>query len=236
MDTGKLILSGALPGQSNMDLDESLLTGFPPGGRPVLRLYRWSPPALSLGYFQKPAEVADLELCRRRGIQVVRRPTGGGAILHDRELTLSLFLPLSHPLLDCPLEESYLRVTRPLAELCRAEGAEVAFRGGARPARHAENCFAGSACPDLVFDGRKLFGSAQRRKGGAMLFHGSLLLGLDRPLWEAVFQDRLGEGFTCLEEVLGRPVAAEGLVEPLVRAYERLLGCRLLLDKTPPAC
>jgi lipoate-protein ligase A len=225
-----------MSGQANMDMDEALLEGFPTGGGPILRFYQWDRPTLSLGYFQKAEEVADLAYCASKGVPVVRRPTGGGAILHHLEFTLSLFLPLNHPLLACTLPESYLVISRPVAEVLRGLGAAVSFRGEASKDKHAANCFAGQACPDLVHQGRKIFGSAQRRKNGAMLFHGSLLLGLDKELWQGVFGQRLGQGFSCLADILDRPVEFSQLREPLAKAYENLLGQALILDKNPVPC
>jgi lipoate-protein ligase A len=225
-----------MSGQANMDLDESLLESFPKGGEPILRFYQWDRPTLSLGYFQKPEEVADLAYCAKAGVPVVKRPTGGGAILHDQEFTLSLFLPLSHPLLSGPIEDSYLILSRPILFALRGLGVDTRFRGGQDGQVHAANCFAGASCPDLVHESRKLFGSAQRRKKGAMLFHGSLLLGLNRPLWQGVFGQNVGTGFTSLSEILGRPVPVASLVEPLKMAYEGLLGVPLCVDKTPAAC
>src|SRR4051794_9669315 len=87
----RLIVSPALSGPANMAIDEALLNSFDPAGsQPVLRLYNWDPPALSLGRFQKAAEVLDLVRCRNERIDIVRRITGGGVIYHADELTYSL--------------------------------------------------------------------------------------------------------------------------------------------------
>jgi lipoate-protein ligase A len=173
-----------------MGIDGSLLEE----GLPVLRLYRWLKPTLSLGYFQKISEVADEGFLQAQGLDWVQRPTGGGAILHDRELTFSLTLPAAHPALRGGINESYLELTRPLLEILRSLKLDASFRGEG-PAIKAANCFAGAACPDIVVGGKKVFGSAQRRKGHAVLLHGSLLFSIDQALWQGVFGANYGQGF-----------------------------------------
>lgn len=183
-----------------MAADAALLERAISGDGPFLRIYGWSRPTLSLGYFQKESEVAEAGACQRLGVDVVSRFTGGGAILHHHEATFAIALPASHPLAKLDVNESYLALTKPLLELLRQHGVAAKFRGGEEPVLKTPNCFAGSACPDLVVQGRKLFGSAQRRKQGAVLQHGSLLLDIDQALWAGVFGPRLGSGFISLAE------------------------------------
>lgn len=191
---------GNLPGAENMARDLALLDRARAGEGPFLRLYGWSRPTLSLGYFQREEDVAEAGAAARLGVDVVRRCTGGGAILHHRELTLAVALPATHPWAALSINASYLEITRPLLDLLRRHGIEACFRGEG-PARKAANCFAGSACPDVVVRGKKLFGSAQRRRQGAVLQHGSLLLGLDQELWAGIFGPRLGDGFVSLDQI-----------------------------------
>jgi lipoate-protein ligase A len=191
---------GSLPGAENMARDLVLLERAIAGEGPFLRVYGWARPTLSLGYFQREEDVAEAGAAARLGVDVVRRFTGGGAILHHRELTYAIALPASHPWASLGVNESYLEITRPLLSLLRSRGVETRYRGEGTPALKAANCFAGSACPDLVADGRKLFGSAQRRRQGAVLQHGSLLLDIDADLWAGVFGPRLGTGFISLAE------------------------------------
>ncbi len=220
----RLIVSGPQEGARNMALDSALMECMPAGGVPVLRLYAWSRPTLSLGYFQKPGEVADLDFAGRAGVDLVRRPTGGGAILHHLELTLCLVLPAGHALLEGSVPDSYLRLGRPVVEALRGLGLEASFRGGGAGERHAANCFSGLACPDVVVGGRKIFGSAQRRRRQAGLFHGSLLLDLDEALWRGVFGPNLGGGFTSLGRELGREAGWEDLAARIAGGYRGLLG------------
>lgn len=191
---------GPLPGAENMARDLALLERAIAGEGPFLRVYRWARPTLSLGYFQREEDVAEAGAAARLGVDVVRRFTGGGAILHHRELTYAVVLPASHPWALLGVNDSYLEITRPLLTLLRSRGVEVRYRGEETQAVKAANCFAGTACPDLVAEGRKLFGSAQRRRQGAVLQHGSLLLDIDPGLWAGVFGPRIGSGFISLAE------------------------------------
>jgi len=228
----RIILDGDRPGPANMALDQSLLDLAK--DQAVLRLYGWSPACLSLGYFQELDQVCDPAFVRAAGLGLARRPTGGGAILHQHELTLSLALPAAHPACGLALEESYGFLTQPLVELLAGLGLESRLRGAgsseARPPSHkasagqAANCFAGSASTDLLCGQSKVFGSAQRRRPHALLFHGSLLLDIDQALWQGAFGSRLGQGFTCLRAQLGRRVQAASLAGPLAQGYARSLN------------
>jgi len=169
---------GALPGALNMARDEALLLLR---GAPTLRFYRWERPTLSLGYFQ-PAADLPLAAVRARGAEVLRRPTGGKAILHEHELTYSLCAPESGALAGGPSAAMRAVHEALAAELGRQAGAEVAVRGA--PALQSDRpgsawCFEDSSPLDLALGGRKLLGSAARRRGGWILFHGSLVL--ERP-------------------------------------------------------
>jgi lipoate-protein ligase A len=193
---------GALVGAENMARDARLLERCIAGEGPFLRVYGWARPTLSLGYFQREEDVAEAGAAERLGVDCVRRFTGGGAILHQHELTYAVALPAGHPWARLDVTASYLEITRPLVGLLRSRGLDVSFRGGTEAPRKTENCFAGAACPDLVVQGRKILGSAQRRRQGALLQHASLLLDVDLALWSALFGGRLGAGFIGLAEAL----------------------------------
>jgi lipoate-protein ligase A len=158
---------------------------------PTLRFYGWSPPAVSVGRFQTLEGIA-VEEVHRRGWELVRRPTGGRAVLHHREVTYSLVLP-SSAVGGAGIRTSYDVLVAALNEGLRTllEGTPHAL--GAPPpacdarANRAVNCFAlAGECDTLVADG-KLVGSAQARLDGALLQHGSVLLDADPEVWTAVF-------------------------------------------------
>jgi lipoate-protein ligase A len=173
----RLILDWDVEPGRNMALDEALLLSRDP--RPTLRLYTWSPAALSLGYFQRWDDVRPaLELAP--GATPVRRMTGGGAIHHADELTFAITAPLDHPLYRGPVADSYRRVHTAIAGALARLGPSPALRAATpatsdRPA--SPMCFHRSVAVDLVWDGAKGLGSAQRRTGGRVLHHGSLKIG-----------------------------------------------------------
>ncbi|MDR1428884.1 MAG: lipoate--protein ligase family protein [Spirochaetaceae bacterium] len=149
----------------NMGLDQALLEGAA-AGLPCLRFYGWKPLAVSVGYFQGLDEEVNLFSCGERGVDVVRRLTGGGAVFHNAELTYSLTLPLTHPLAGGSIQESY-------GILC------------AGIVRGLENLgIAASFVPinDIEYKGKKISGNAQTRKMGALLQHGTVLLDNDPEL------------------------------------------------------
>ena len=160
-----------------MALDEALLdTVAEDPSFALLRTYGWTEPTLSLGYFQ-PIAQAEADP-RWHGVPVVRRPTGGGAIWHHHELTYALVVPAAHPLAR-PAAALYHAVHSALAALLRRHGVDTAPRGAAPPSPSAPRpflCFADRDPEDLVCQGAKIVGSAQRRRSGAILQHGSMLL------------------------------------------------------------
>jgi lipoate-protein ligase A len=170
----RLIIDGAAEGATQMAIDEALLESAAGGGPATLRFYQWSQPTLSLGYFQchhdRAAHRASLDC------PLVRRPSGGGAIVHDRELTYSLTLPAAHPLAGDPtavyevVHEALVRALAAFRVQARRRGA--ASRADVEPFL----CFERQAAGDVLLRGAKVCGSAQRRKRGAILQHGSLLL------------------------------------------------------------
>ena len=154
---------------------ESVASGSAP---PTVRFYGWSPPCLSLGYFQS-YDVVDVDACRMRGVDIVRRPTGGRAILHDRELTYSIALPAAVLGQDRGILPSYYRISRGLQAGLAAIGVVTTMAPGSAAAstpEHGPICFDRPSAHEILFDGRKLVGSAQVRRGSALLQHGSILI------------------------------------------------------------
>jgi lipoate-protein ligase A len=166
-----------LDGPAQMALDQALLEAVAEDpSAAVFRTYQWSEPTLSLGYFQKVAEVeADP---RWAGVPVVRRPTGGGAILHDRELTYALVLPRSHPRVRTAAD-LYAAVHGAIGQALQERGVPVLRRGHVHLGEKRPRpllCFTDRDPEDMVIDDVKILGSAQRRRPDAVLQHGSLLL------------------------------------------------------------
>lgn len=165
----------------------------------VLRLYKWSVPTLSLGYAQKPEEAADLDFCRRQGVPLVRRPTGGRAVLHDMELTYAVISNDSQTFPTKSNLETYRQIAGALRMGLERIGLPIALSNGSErlkiiPPTHMEHnylrtrvpCFTSPARYELLCRGKKIMGSAQRRLRHAFLQHGSLLLDCNLDLLAAV--------------------------------------------------
>jgi len=228
----RLIDTGPLDGPGNMALDEALLSCFDPGSSlPLLRFYGWSQPAFSLGRFQKPEEVLDLEGCSLAGIPVVRRVTGGGCIFHAEELTYSIVCTPGQISDIVGVKESFRRLCGFLLLAYRKIGLSPGFAIDSpnRPARLGERtplCFAGTEEYDILVDGRKLGGNAQRRSRGRIFQHGSIPL---RPVFSQArpfLRCAVPEGATSLAEA-GFPLEPELLKEQLRTSFEENLGISL---------
>ncbi len=166
-----------LPPDENMRRDAELLDGDGPVRG---RLYRWRPHGLSLGHFQAEAPREWLDALADEDIVVVRRVTGGGAILHAQEVTYAIAGPDGVFPFDGPVHRSYRRIHELLITLFRSWGVEAALEA-CRPQalkRHEQPflCFDRATSMDVMAGGRKLVGSAKRRRGGRALQHGSILL------------------------------------------------------------
>jgi len=224
----RLLLDGDLPGARNMARDVAILEAVDAGDvAPTLRFYGWAPPCLSLGRHQG-VEAADLEFCREHGVDVVRRPTGGRALLHHLELTYSLIAPLGDDLLPRHLQDAYRRICEPLVDACRHLGIEAELTPGEvnlqlpSPASTVP-CFQAPAGGEVVVGGRKLIGSAMRAHGNAILQHGAILLDWDSKLQAGALglsDDRfLRPTITTLAEQLGTSPDRTTLETTLVEAF-----------------
>jgi len=175
----RLLLAPPRPGAENMARDTALQARAAKTSETVFSIYSWSRPTLSFGRHQPAIGLYDLERIREADVDVVRRPTGGRAILHDHEVTYSVTAPIDDA---SPLRATYSRINRILLDgLMRlgvnAELASVAERAESPSVRP---CFETPSEGELVADGRKLVGSAQWRDQGALLQHGSILVGDDQ--------------------------------------------------------
>ena len=143
---------------------------------PTLRLYRWDPPCISLGYSQ-PYSDLDADLLQTRGWDVVRRPTGGRAILHTDELTYAVIGPKTDPRLEGGLLQSYRRLSSALSSSLKILGLPVEIHSGKNPdANNQPICFENPSDFEITVEGKKIIGSAQARKKGGVLQHGTLPL------------------------------------------------------------
>lgn len=184
-----LLVSEPADGATNMALDEALLLRARQTGTTTYRVYGWSRPTVSLGRNQPARGCYDLDLAGSRGIDFVRRPTGGRAILHHREITYAVAGPISA---FGSLGESYRTINRLLLEALRTLGVDAreATAAGRAPVPNLAACFELPVAGELIAGGRKLVGSAQVRDGSAFLQHGSILVDDDQPLLGELLHDR----------------------------------------------
>ncbi|MBN1439019.1 MAG: lipoate--protein ligase family protein [Anaerolineales bacterium] len=226
MDIWRLVYDPPRDGASNMAVDEALLEETAAGrSLPTLRLYAWEPPTLSLGFAQPAADV-NREALQRLGWGLVRRPTGGRAILHTDELTYSITAPESHPLMRGGVLESYRRLSLGLLSGLRRLGADVRADSGGR-ARASGNpvCFEIPSKYEISSGWRKLIGSAQARRLGGVLQHGALPLGGDLSRILQVLAkaettpERIRRRAATLGELLGREVSWREAADAVARGF-----------------
>lgn len=238
--------TGPAGGAWNMAVDEALLAAQSPGASPVLRFYSWVPPAVSLGYFQVPGKEIDFGGLGKIGATWVRRATGGRAVLHDDEVTYAVVI--REELLPGTVIETYRVLSEALVAGLRALGvpatviphSEVDRRGGASAA-----CFDAPSWYEVVSDGRKLVGSAQVRRNGAILQHGSIPLSFDVDRLLSTL--RVGSGpsrervarvlrakAAGLAEVLGQRPSPEAVREAIVSGFESVLGVTFVASGLTP--
>ena len=240
----RFVDTGAHDAASNMALDEALLMMHEAGtAPPTLRVYGWCQPTLSLGYAQNTQQEVDLAACHAQGVAVIRRPTGGRAVLHDQEVTYSVVMPVA--LTDGPptITEHYRRIGMALAAALQALGLPVHL---ARPQRRAvptrtpasPACFAALSRYELSVAGKKMVGSAQKRAQRALLQHGSIPLWMDRqrlfqclqvpPEQRAALVQAASTTMAAVNEVAAQPVAPVALHAALRQGFGVTFGVELI--------
>lgn len=219
-------------GPINMAIDEALMEVVAADPSVAyFRTYGWTTPTLSLGYFQRWADAENDP--RWRNLAKVRRPTGGGAILHDNELTYAVIIPASHPLAR-PNPALYRAVHSTFGEILSARHVDAQRFGDLNPdaerpppASRPFLCFADRDGEDMVFQGSKIVGSAQRRRAGAILQHGSLLLGQSpaAPELKGVV-DLTGEANDpeAWAAIVGEPLCRALGMEPVASEFPECFG------------
>lgn len=228
-------------GAENMAIDEAILQGMAEEheSRPTLRFYGWQPATLSLGYAQSYHKEVDEAACREAGLDIVRRPTGGRAVLHQYELTYSVIAPENDENVAGTVIESYLKISQALRHGFLAVGvpAEMVAHGNLGHGSSAA-CFDAPSWYELVVNGRKLVGSAQVRKDGILLQHGSIILHFDYELMMGVLKlpndqirQRLLAGLKnkacALDEVWSRPVGREELEQSICAGFTKVMDVEL---------
>jgi len=240
----RLIIDGDLPGARNMARDVAKLEAVSAGeSPPTLRLYGWDPPCLTVGRHQGH-EAADLDFCRTEGIDVVRRPTGGRALLHHLELTYAVIAPLGVEPLPRGLQDTYRKICSALVGAIRSLGVDAELTSGEvnlqlPGPRTTVPCFEAPAGGEVVVRGRKLIGSAMRAHGSAILQHGAILLDWDSRLQAGsmgLADDlSLRAHVTTLYDELGRDEVRSDIEKTVVEAFSEKLGVGFEADRASDA-
>jgi len=218
----RTLLTAPLGGADNMALDEALMERAANSGEWICRVYAWSEPTVSFGRNQAAARHYDLAKLAERGLPAVRRPTGGRAILHHREITYSVAAPLSDA---GGLHESYLLINRLLVSGLGSLGIQLSI-SGTRPQAMLPGpipCFDHPSAGELVAGGRKLVGSAQWRTEKSLLQHGSILIDDDQPQLTALLREPADDPppAATLRDLLGEPPSLTDVARAIFSAVER---------------
>lgn len=229
MKKWRVIVSGAMEPEENMGIDYVLWQSTSwCESPPTLRFYQWSPSAVSLGYNQSPHNVINTDFCKERNIPIVRRPTGGSAIFHDIELTYSFSSNIkAYPAFVLPLS-SYIALCRGIIKGLDFLGIKAEIRGfseGKEPSYTTRDCFSLSSRHDIVADGRKLVGSAQRRNKYAFLQHGSILIDIKREVWDNIFVESVDfSKIITLKDLCIKDISVDTLITNIINGFKETFG------------
>jgi len=225
VDKWRLIIDGPGHPAWNMAVDEALLNGqHLNNATPVLRFYTWDRPTLSIGHFQKANSIS-VERLQALGIYPVRRISGGAAVLHGCDLTYSVTARVGGHL-PLGIMASCQYICRGILEGLQMLGIPAEFGQDRSSSDRPASCFVISASTDIVYQGRKLAGSAQHRKGEALLQHGSIMLRDNAQMLEQLFSSTAQDSI-ALEQILQRPLSDRELITTLRTGFSQALGIKL---------
>ena len=202
-------------GAKNMQIDSDLLDDAIRNQKhePVFRLYGWSPKCISLGRNQK-----DDFIDKNSGIDCVRRLTGGRALLHDDEVTYSCIIPIDSVPDGQSVTESYKYISQILIDFFKTLGVSLEFGQNKKISTHYDYCMLLTTGADVCFEGKKIIGSAQFRKEGYILQHGSILFDYDKPTLEKLFHENVKDIITVKE------ILPDMQKETFVRLFENYIA------------
>lgn len=240
----ELINDGALDGASNMAIDAALLDEVDRGRetRTILRLYQWLRPTMSLGRNQRIEKAVDIDYCNANGIDIVYRPTGGRAVLHDDELTYAVISNDSSCFGDT-IYGNYKRVSEALCLGYKKLGVAAILAPDTQKPDSSENdgdppCFVSPSRYELMVDGRKIVGSAQRRVRSSFLQHGSMPITFDYEALASGTRVRdtasLKREMAGMAEFLSERPAADQLRSIFVRAFQEYFSTEFRVTNHGP--
>ncbi|RNB75054.1 lipoate--protein ligase family protein [Brevibacillus panacihumi] len=247
MEKWRYLVTEAMSPEMNMAVDEAILQLHAEGKvPPTVRFYTWNPATLSIGYFQKALKEINLEEVHKHGLGFVRRPTGGRAVLHDKELTYSVIVSEQHPKMPSSVTEAYkiismgllhgfqnLGLKAEMVSLANEEEKEKYSSPG------SSACFDSPSWYELVVEGKKVAGSAQTRQKGVILQHGSILLDMDVELLFSLLnfssdrlKQRMMESFrqkaVTINEVSPRAISLQEAIDAFGRGFASGLDVELV--------
>ncbi|MGG0794926.1 biotin/lipoate A/B protein ligase family protein [Brevibacillus laterosporus] len=246
MEKWRYVVTPPMSPEMNMAIDEAILTLHSQGKvPPTVRFYTWNPATLSIGYFQKMEKEINIDEVKRLGLGLVRRPTGGRAVLHDAELTYSVIVSEDHPQMPKSVTEAYKVISMGLLHGFQKLGLKAEMVSLATEEKAKYNSPGSSACFDspswyeLVVEGKKVAGSAQTRQKGVILQHGSILLDMDVDLLFSLLtfpservKERMMNSFkqkaVTINEVSSKPISLEEAIEAFYQGFAEGLGIELV--------
>lgn len=219
----RLLITENNSAATNMAMDRAELVAISENrAPPTVRFFIWEPPAISIGYFQSLEEEVDLDVCKKFGIDYVRRMTGGGAVFHDKELTYSIVIPEVHSQIPKNIMESYGRICRALIKGLKQLGIESRY----------------VPINDIVTDGKKISGNAQTRKAKTVLQHGTILMDVDVEKMFSLLKvpnekirDKLisdvKQRVTSVKHILGQDISFANVAEAMKIGFEEEFNVKL---------
>jgi lipoate-protein ligase A len=249
IETWRLIDSGAGLASENMAIDEAVLNSCKQGeSLPILHFYAWMVPSITLGYQQDLSETIQINECCVRGIPVVRRITGGRAVVHHQDVSFSLIFPSNDSVIPSGIGASYRMIARGFIEGLKSLGinADLSDSRSLRNTCRKEDknlpaCFLTRIRFEIIVSGRKLLGFAQRRIGDWVLLQGTIMIHLDRRLWSDFLRypnsldsnkimDRLQSEMTSASEVLEKDINILSIKKALLNGLSKVLGIRFTVQ------
>ena len=220
----RLLLTGANTAAKNMAIDRAVLTTNSQGKvLPTVRFYEWTPPAISIGYFQSLSDEVDLKMCKKLGVDYVRRITGGGAVFHDDELTYSIVIPEDHDEIPKNIIDSYGRICGAIIKGLKNLKIDCEYK----------------PINDIITNGKKISGNAQTRKQKTVLQHGTVLMDVDIERMFSLLKvpnekirDKLisdvKERVTSINNCLGEDMSFIDVVEAMKNGFEEEFNIKLV--------
>lgn len=235
----RFIDTGGNEGAMNMAIDEALLMcqekfKLPP----AIRVYRFVPPTVSIGYFQSMTKEIDLKSCNKLGFGYIRRPTGGRAVLHDKELTYSVTIAHPHKITKMSLLDSFIFISNGIIKAIKILGSDASYSQTDDKEVFSPSCFSHPTFSDITINGKKVVGSAQMRNKIGLLQHGSILYHVSIEDIFSCFnidEEKRRKGIelskkriTSLSDELGQEIGFEDIKTALKKGMEEVLQEKII--------